>query len=142
MREKSESAVGERIAAARAEQVEMARRVDQRWVGPEPRHVAGVDLAGGTRGRLLCAAAVRLAWPSLEREAVAVVEEQPTFPYVPGLLAVREAPAALHALARLPTAPDVLMVDGHGVAHPRRCGIACYLGLTLDAPAIGVAKSR
>ena len=64
------------------------------------------------------------------------------FPYVPGLLAFREIPAILAAMAKLHTRPDVLMVDGHGIAHPKRMGIAAHLGLILDMPSLGVGKSR
>lgn len=64
------------------------------------------------------------------------------FPYIPGLLAFREIPAILVALAKLQSLPDVLMVDGQGIAHPRRMGIAAHLGVLLDHPSIGVAKSR
>lgn len=64
------------------------------------------------------------------------------YPYVPGLLMLREAEPVLHTLAMLKGGYDLLLVDGHGRLHPRRCGLACYLGVTLGKPAIGVAKSR
>lgn len=63
-------------------------------------------------------------------------------PYVPGLLMLREAEPALHTLAMLEGGYDLLLVDGHGRLHPRKCGLACYLGVTLDKPTIGIAKSR
>ena len=65
-----------------------------------------------------------------------------TFPYVPGLLTFREAPAVLAAWAKLSSRPDVMMFDGTGYAHPRRCGLACHMGVLLNVPSIGVAKSR
>ncbi len=130
------------IVEAKAEQQRIAQRVVKTWSGPEPRVVVGVDMAGGVYGRPVRAAAVALAWRSLDVLASATHEEQPTFPYVPGLLALREAPPVLAALDKLPMRPDLLMVDGQGIAHPRRCGIAAYLGVTLDLPSIGVAKSR
>ncbi len=71
-----------------------------------------------------------------------VVEGYVSFPYVPGLLSFREVPLLMEALARLRTIPDVLMVDGQGLAHPRRCGLATHLGVLFDHPALGVAKSR
>lgn len=65
-----------------------------------------------------------------------------THPYVPGLLMLREAGPIFHALSMLRDGYDLLLVDGHGLLHPRRCGLACYVGVTLDKPTIGVAKSR
>jgi deoxyribonuclease V len=102
--------------------------------------IVGVDV--GFRGELARAAAVAVRFPDLTPLAQAVAEIPVTFPYIPGLLAFREAPAILAALERLPLSPQVLMVDGHGISHPRRMGIATHLGVYLDLPSIGCAKSK
>jgi deoxyribonuclease V len=106
------------------------------------RFVAGSDVAFDNANARAAGAIVVLAYPSLDVVEEATVETQVPFPYVPGLLSFRETPVLLDAFARLRHTPDLLMVDGHGYAHPRRFGFACHLGLLLDLPTIGVAKSR
>ena len=131
-------------ADARALQRELARQVVREDRFGTIRTVAGVDLGfpktpdGGELGR---AAIVVLRWPDLDLVEERVVEQPVTLPYIPGLLSFREAPVGLAAIASLEHRPDLLLVDGHGLAHPRRCGIACHLGLLLDLPTIGCAKS-
>ncbi|MBL8661129.1 MAG: endonuclease V [Rhodospirillales bacterium] len=105
--------------------------------------VAGVDVAYDRRGRsgVARAAVVVLTLPHLTTVETAAIAVPVDFPYVPGLLTFREAPAAIAALARLDRRPDVLLCDGQGLAHPRRLGFASHLGLFLDLPSVGVAKS-
>ena len=131
-------------AEARTLQRELAIKVERVDRYGEVRTVGGVDLgfprnpAGDELGR---AALVVLRLPELELVERQVVERPVSFPYVPGLLSFREAPVGLSAFDALAERPDVLMVDGHGIAHPRRFGIACHLGVLLDVPTIGCAKS-
>jgi|YNPMSStandDraft_2_1061718.scaffolds.fasta_scaffold33794_2 deoxyribonuclease V len=105
-------------------------------------YVAGVDVSVEHQGNLGHAAVVVLRLPDMRVEEQAVVSASVRFPYVPGLLGFREVPIVLEALNRLQRLPDVLLCDGQGIAHPRRFGLACHLGLLTDIPAIGVAKSR
>jgi deoxyribonuclease V len=104
--------------------------------------VAGVDVGFDMKNGLTRAAVVVLDFPSLEFREQALITQPTRFPYVPGLLSFREAPAILEALAALQHLPDVLVCDGQGLAHPRRFGIACHLGVLTDLPSIGVAKKR
>ena len=104
--------------------------------------VAGVDCSYDIPGNLSRAFIVLMTVADLKPIASVEAELPTAFPYVPGFLAFREIPVILEALASLERKPDLLMVDGQGVAHPRRMGIAAHLGVLLDMPAIGVAKSR
>jgi len=106
------------------------------------RRVAGVDVGFEQDGNVTRAAVAVLSFPGLELQDSALAREPTRFPYVPGLLSFREAPAVLEAFSRLRRAPDLLLYDGQGIAHPRRCGIASHVGLLLDLPSIGVAKTR
>ncbi len=103
--------------------------------------MCGVDVAYDSAGTTAFAAAVLMRLPELEVVENRTAASPVLFPYIPGLLGFREAPAILEALALLKTRPQLLMVDGHGIAHPRRCGVASMLGLALDIPSIGCAKS-
>lgn len=125
-----------------AVQRKLAGRVRVEPLRVAPRLVAGLDAAFSRDGKD-CLAGVVL-WDAREGEVIEqhVVRRPLTFPYVPGLLSFREAPALLAALERLATVPDVLICDGQGVAHPRRFGIASHLGVLLDLPSVGCAKSR
>lgn len=124
-----------------AVQRRLAARLRLEPSGREFRWIAGLDAAFAAGGRT-CVAAVVL-WDLEAREPVEwrVARRPVRFPYIPGLLSFREAPALLAALRKLSRLPDLLMCDGHGRAHPRRFGIACHLGLLCGRPSLGCAKS-
>ncbi|KPK83591.1 MAG: hypothetical protein AMJ81_07855 [Phycisphaerae bacterium SM23_33] len=106
------------------------------------RTVAGADCAFLPGGRKIVAAAVLCDARTLEVIAARHVVRPCRFPYVPGLLSFREAPAVIAAVKALPQQPDLLLCDGQGLAHPRRLGLAAHVGLWLELPTIGLAKSR
>jgi len=122
-------------------QRKLAPLVSQQSVLPARiRCVAGAD--GAYAGEKAVGAAVVIDYDSLESLEVTTAKARVTFPYIPGLLAFREAPVLVRALRKLKRRPDVYIVDGHGVAHPRKFGLACYVGIIMDSPTIGVAKNR
>ena len=122
-------------------QRELAKRVILEDRLGEVRCVAGVDMAINEQNGLARAAVVLLSFPALEIIERHVYEEPVRMEYIPGLLSFREIPCILGAFARLKQPPDLVMVDGQGIAHPRRLGIAAHLGLWIDLPTIGCAKS-
>lgn len=121
---------------ARTLQIQLSRRVVR-----EPEiNIENVTTVTGVdthyQGDLSLAVAVTIRLPELETVECSTALKRATFPYVSGLLAFREGPAILAALKNLITAPDLLMFDGHGIAHPRRCGLASHIGLLMDRPSI------
>ena len=129
---------------AMARQREMAARVidDQPLSLQRIRTVAGVDVSARRGAQQGTAAVVLMSFPALEMVESHTVRGPLTFPYRTGLLSWRELPLILAAMARLSARPDVILVDGMGRLHPRRFGLACHLGLWLNAPAVGVGKTR
>ena len=136
------------LAEARRLQLELARRLVLRGGPRSPSVIAGADVAYLPALRRLVAAVVLLRRPrhrgTQDWELVEeVVQDGPAaFPYVPGLLSFREAPLVLECFARLKEKPELVLVDGQGIAHPRGLGLASHLGLWLDLPTVGCAKSR
>jgi len=143
-------------AEARRVQVELAGQVEFVPLAKGPQIIAGLDCAFSGDGKRTFAAAAVLKVVGLlrgqgagqpgrfefEHVETATAEQETRFPYIPGLLSFREAPVCLEAVAKLEEQPDVFMIDGQGVAHPRRLGLASHLGLFFDKPTIGCAKSR
>jgi deoxyribonuclease V len=140
------------VSAAHAVQERLRGRVIAADQLGKVRFVAGIDVGFEEDGAITRAAVVVLTFPGLELHEQAVARKRTRFPYVPGYLSFREAPAVLAALAKLRTRPEsmkarlhknncILLCDGQGLAHPRRFGLACHLGVLTGLPSIGVAKS-
>ena len=130
------------IAAARAiQEAQRSQVVCEDRLGPV-HTVAGIDVGFEAHGKITRAAVALLAFPALEPVAQAISRSPTRFPYIPGYLSFRELPAVLEALDRLAVLPDLILCDAQGLAHPRRFGLACHLGVLTGIPCIGVAKSR
>ena len=129
------------VRAAHALQAELAQQVVLRDALPKPlRRIAGFDVGFEDDGATTRAAAVLLDADTLEVLDQQVARLPTRMPYIPGLLSFRELPALLDALALLQHAPDLAFIDGHGIAHPRRLGIAAHFGVASGLSSIGVAK--
>lgn len=129
-------------AAALALQTELASRVISQDQFGAIRRIAGVDVAYDQHSDRLIAAAVVIDADTLAVLEHATASDMVRFPYIPGLFSFREAPAILQALSALGQAPDLIVCDGQGLAHPRRFGLACHLGVLLDIPTLGCGKTR
>jgi len=127
---------------ARDCQKNLASKVQLVPLKKPPKLIAGIDCAFSKDGKKIIAAVVVLKLPDFAPVETTSALRKVTFPYIPGLLSFREAPVCIAAVEKLKTKPDVFIIDGQGIAHPRRLGLAAHLGLFFDKPTIGCAKSR
>jgi deoxyribonuclease V len=127
---------------AREVQAELACKVEFTRLKKSLKLIAGIDCAFSRDGERIFAVVVVLRPPQFELVETVSASRKVTFPYIPGLLSFREAPVCIAAVEKLQNQPDLFMIDGQGIAHPRRLGLAAHLGLFLDQPTIGCAKSR
>ncbi len=123
-------------------QTELAEKVQFKPLQGQLELIAGLDCALSKDGQRIIAACVLLKLPDFELIETASACLKLSFPYIPGLLSFREAPVCIAAVEKLKLEPDVFIIDGQGIAHPRRLGLAAHLGLFFDKPTIGCAKSR
>jgi len=135
---------GWQMSPAQAMEIQMslAAQVSRAGEVTTPCLIAGVDISVDRGAGTGTGAVVVLRYPELDLVETKVVSDRLELPYIPGLLSFREAPLILAACGNLSVTPDLIMVDGQGIAHPRRMGLASHLGLFLDTPTIGCAKSR
>jgi len=127
---------------ARDCQKKLAPKVKLIRLKKQPKLIAGIDCAFSKDGKKIIAAVVVLKLPDFAPVETENALRKVTFPYIPGLLSLREAPACIAAVKKLKNEPDAFIIDGQGIAHPRRLGLAAHLGLFFDKPTIGCAKSR
>ena len=133
-----------KVSPAEAVQIQetLRNRLRLRAPGTPIKAVAAGDVAYSRKDDMTYAAFVLFTYPDLTLLESAPAKGRATFPYIPGLLTFREAPILLKAFSGLKTRPDLILIDGQGIAHPRSMGIAAHIGLILNLPAIGCAKSR
>lgn len=130
------------LSSLRTQQISLAASVERgdRLDQDPPTLIGGADVGFEQEGEVTRAAMVLLSYPSLELVEYQVARVATTMPYIPGFLSFRETPALLAAWEQLSQKPNLLFVDGHGISHPRRLGVASHFGLLVDVPTIGVAK--
>jgi deoxyribonuclease V len=128
-------------ARAREIQLSLAKRVVTENGVISPRLVAGIDISGPDTQGVASGAVVVLSYPELNIVEVKIAQGKITLPYIPGLLSFRESPLILSACERLSNIPDLVLIDGQGIAHPRRLGLASHVGLFLGLSTVGCAKS-
>ncbi|MDJ0533167.1 MAG: deoxyribonuclease V [Xenococcaceae cyanobacterium MO_207.B15] len=129
------------VAEAKEIQEKLRNKVITQDCLGEVRYIAGTDVGFKNNYTITQSAVAVLSFPELELVETAIAQIPTTFPYIPGYLSFREIPAILQAMEKLQTIPDLILCDGQGLAHPRRFGLACHLGVLIDIPTIGVAKS-
>lgn len=127
--------------AAKRMQEELREKISLEPLDQPPRLVGGSDISFDQGSGMMHASVIVLELPSLEPVALSLASDETSFPYIPGLLAFREMPVLLKAWNQLKLKPDVLILDGQGIAHPRRMGIATHFGIEVDHPTIGCAKN-
>jgi deoxyribonuclease V len=128
------------LAEAKAIQSELRDKISLEPITKPIQTIAGADISLNRFSEIIFAGIVILRYADLQPIAYSLVESKTSFPYVPGFLAFREVPALVEALQQIPVKPDVLMVDGHGIAHPRKMGIAAHFGALTDTVTMGCAK--